>query len=154
MQLIHFAKDEVIIEEGDRLKGIYLIRSGLININMRSSLFEQFSLQRLFPGCSYGTYAFFVDESSKHKRSKFSLQAISAGEYFFIRYNFLRHLGKYDQNLKEIIKEYRNRYKHYGIPECDFKVYRRKRNLQEIFVQALRRQVLLNKKKRSDIEKV
>ena len=154
MQLMHFAKDEVIIEEGDRLKGIYLIRSGLININMRSSLFQQFNLQRLFPGCTYGTYAFFVDETSKQKRSKFSLQAISAGEYFFIHYNFLSLLGEYDQNMSEIIKEYTNRCKLQGIPECDFKVYRKKRNLQEIFVQALRRQVLLNKKKRSDIEKV
>ena len=151
---MHFAKDEVIIEEGDRLQGIYLIRSGIINTNMRSSLFQQFNLQRLFPGCSYGTYAFFVDEASKQKRSKFSLQAISAGEYFFIHYNFLSLLGEYDHNMSEIIKEYKNRCKIQGIPECDFKVYRKKRNLQEIFVQALRRQVLLNKKKRSKIEKV
>ena len=152
MQLVHFAKDQLIIEEGEHLKGIYLIRSGLININMRSSLFQQFNLQRLFPGCSYGTYAFFVDETSKQRKSKFSLQAISAGEYYFIHYNFLELLGEYDQNMKAIIKKYKDRCHHQGIPECDFKVYRKKRNLQEIFVQALRRQVLLNKKKRSDFE--
>ena len=44
MQHVQFDKDEVIVYEGEQLKGIYLIRSGIININMRSSLFKEFNL--------------------------------------------------------------------------------------------------------------
>ena len=67
MQHIQFNKDDVILKEGERLKGIYLIRSGLINVKLRSSLFKQYSIQRLYPGCSYGTYTYFADEESSQK---------------------------------------------------------------------------------------
>ena len=106
MQHVQFSKDEVIIQEGEPLKGIYLVRSGIININMRSSLFQQFNLQRLFPGCSYGTYTFFVDEESTQKRSKFTLQAVSAGDYYFIRYNLLKLLSQYDKTMSAIHQRY------------------------------------------------
>ena len=39
MQHIQFAKDEVIMFEKEPLKGIFLIRSGIVNVKMRSSLF-------------------------------------------------------------------------------------------------------------------
>ena len=39
----------------------------------------------------------------------------------------------------------------HGIPQCDFKVYRKQRNLRDIFVQALRRLIIINKQKRSQI---
>ena len=39
MQHVQYGKDEVILEEGEPQKGIYLVRSGIINVKMRSSLF-------------------------------------------------------------------------------------------------------------------
>ena len=60
---------------------------------MRSSLFKEFNIQRLYPGCSYGTYAFFVDEESNSRLSKFTLQAVSPGDYFFISYFLLNQLA-------------------------------------------------------------
>ena len=101
---------------------------------MRSSLFQQFNLQRLFPGCSYGTYTFFVDEESTQKRSKFTLQAVSAGDYYFIRYNLLKLLSQYDKTMSAIHQRYSFLKELYGTPECDFKIYRKRRNLREIFV--------------------
>ena len=50
--------------ESEPQKGIYLVRSGIINVKMRSSLFQEYNIQRLYPGCSYGSYALFVDEES------------------------------------------------------------------------------------------
>jgi hypothetical protein len=49
------------------MRGIVLVRSGIINVKMRSSLFHEYNIQRLYPGCSYGTYAFFVDEESSSR---------------------------------------------------------------------------------------
>ena len=116
---------------------------------MRSSLFQEYNIQRLYPGCSYGTYAFFVDEESSSRLSKYTLQAVSPGDFFFIRYNLLNLLGQYDDTLKRIIDHYHKKVRLSGIPLCDFKVYRKERDLREIFVQALRRLILLNKQRRS-----
>jgi len=116
------------------MKGIVLVRSGIINVKMRSSLFHEYNIQRLYPGCSYGTYAFFVDEESSSRQSKFTLQAVSPGDYFFIKYNSLNLLGLYDEKMRNIINFYKDKVSHNGVPTCDFKVYRKERNLQEIFV--------------------
>ena len=83
----------MILEEGEPQKGIYLVRSGIINVKMRSSLFQEYNLQRLYPGCSYGSYALFVDEESQLRQSKYTLQALSPGDYFLIKYNLLNLLG-------------------------------------------------------------
>ena len=55
--------------------------------------------------------------------------------------------------MKAIIQKYKSNVNENGLPDCDFKVFRQKKNMRDIFVQALRRQVLLNMKKRSDIRK-
>lgn len=44
MQHIQFCKDEVIIYENQSLRGIYLIRSGIVNITTQSSLFQSFNM--------------------------------------------------------------------------------------------------------------
>ena len=64
MENVKFAKEETILSEGEKLKGIYLIRSGIVNVLMRSSLIDEYNFQRIYPGCSYGTYSFFVDDES------------------------------------------------------------------------------------------
>jgi hypothetical protein len=137
--------------EKERLKGIYLVRSGIINVKMRSSLFSEYNLQRLYPGCSYGTYAFFVDDDSSSRQSKFTLQAVSPGDYYFIKYSSLNLLGMYDETMRCIFDHYKSKVSRSGVPTCDFKVYRKERNLSEIFVQALRRLILINKQKRSKV---
>ena len=43
MQHIQFNKDEVLLYENEGLKGIYLIRSGIVNVKMRSSLFREYN---------------------------------------------------------------------------------------------------------------
>ena len=60
-------------------------------------------------------------------------------------------LGQYDETMKNIIEHYRAHARTNGTPWCDFKVYRKERNLKDIFVQALRRLILINKQKRSQI---
>ena len=101
---------------------------------MRSSLFQEYNIQRLYPGCSYGSYALFVDEESQLRNSKYTLQALSPGDYFLIKYSLLSLLGQYDETMKSIIEHYREWVRTNGIPACDFKVYRKERNLKEIFV--------------------
>ena len=54
--------------------------------------------------------------------------------------------------MKNIIDHYTEYVKRHSTPWCDFKVYRRHRNLKDIFVQALRRLILVNKQKRSQIQ--
>ena len=56
--------------------------------------------------------------------------------------------------MKNIIDHYTEYVKRHSTPWCDFKVYRRHRNLKDIFVQALRRLILVNKQKRSQIQKL
>jgi len=99
----------------------------------------------LYPGCSYGTYTFFVLEDSQQRNSKFTLQAVSPGDYFFIKYSLLELLAQYDKTLNNIFALYRENVKENGLPNCDFKVFRKQRNLEDIFVQVLRRQILLNR---------
>ena len=71
------------------MKGIILVRSGIINVIARVSLIHEFLIQELYAKCSYGSYAYFVDEKSKYRKSKFTLQATQAGQYFFIKYSQL-----------------------------------------------------------------
>ena len=47
--------------------------------------------------------------------------------------------------MKNITLYYQEKLFRDSIPWCDFKVYRKERNLHEIFMQALRRLVLLNR---------
>ena len=49
---------------------------------------------------------------------------------------------------KKFIKENR------GVPWCDFSVYRKHDNLNHIFLQAIRRLIILNKQKRSEIQSI
>ena len=44
MQHTQFSKDEVILFEDEPLTGIYLVRSGIINVKMRSSLFQEYNI--------------------------------------------------------------------------------------------------------------
>ena len=44
MQHQQFSKDELIVSEGQPLMGIYLIRAGIINVKMRSSLFKEYNI--------------------------------------------------------------------------------------------------------------
>ena len=53
--------------------------------------------------------------------------------------------------MDNIYHYYREHICHDGIPWCDFKLYRKKRDLKEIYMQALRRLILLNKQNRSMI---
>ena len=57
----------------------------------------------------------------------------------------------YDETMRHILDHYRIKVSRSGVPTCDFKVYRKERNLQEIFVQALRRLILINKQRRSKV---
>ena len=73
---------------------------------------------------------------------------------FFISYSLLSTLAQYDNTMAALVRKYKALVKQQGVPECDFKVYRKTRNLSEIFLQALRRLILLNKQKRSQINKL
>ena len=53
--------------------------------------------------------------------------------------------------MKAITEHYLELVRHNSVPMCDFKVYRKERNLHDIFVQALRRLILLNKQKRHQV---
>ena len=59
---------------------------------------------------------------------------MSPGDYFFIKYSLLSLMGQYDETMKALIEHYRDVVKKNGVPTCDFKIYRKERNLQEIFV--------------------
>ena len=152
MQLFRFSEDSVILYEGEELTGIYLVRAGSVNLKVRSSLFEEYNLQRLYPGCSYGAYSFFADEESLARKSKFTMAADTMGEYFYIPYSGLDLLGLHDAQMNEIIV--RNKHfirEHGGVPWCDFKASRRNSALYLRWMQAIRRLIILNKQRRSDI---
>ena len=86
--------------------------------------------------------------------SKFTIIADTPGEYFFIPYKSLSLLGKTDTQMGKIIERNRQFIKdHGGVPWCDFKMYRgrKKMDLNLVFMQCLRRIIVLNKQKRSDI---
>ena len=44
MQLFKFSDDTVILYEGEEMTGIYLIRSGILNLKVRTSLFQEYNL--------------------------------------------------------------------------------------------------------------
>ena len=44
MQLFRFTEETVILYDGEELTGIYLVRSGTVNLKVRSSLFEEYIL--------------------------------------------------------------------------------------------------------------
>jgi len=60
-----FAKGESLYEEGQKLTHIIFIRKGLVDVKIRSSLFEEYTMQRLYPGCSYGSNSFFIDDENE-----------------------------------------------------------------------------------------
>ena len=103
MQLFRFHEDTVIIYEGEELTGIYLIRSGFVNLKVRSSLFEEYNLQRLHHGCSFGSYSFFAEDDSFGRKSKFTMTSTEEGEYFFIPYAGLDLLGHHEPEMFDII---------------------------------------------------
>ena len=130
------------------MTGIYLIRTGSVTLKVRSSLYEEYVIQRLYAGCSYGSYSFFAGKDSLGRRSRFTMVADSPGEYFFIPYNALRLIGQHDAQMGEIIAVNKQFIQNNGgVPWCDFKMYRgrKKMDLYLVFMQCLRRVIILNK---------
>ena len=70
-----FSKEEILIQEGEQMEGIILMRTGIVNVVTSVSLLDEYLLQELYPKCSYGSYAFFASEDSDNKKSKFTLMA-------------------------------------------------------------------------------
>ena len=81
------------------MKGIFLVRTGSINVVANVSLIDLYSIQELYARCSYGAYAFFASQDSKHKKSKFTLVAKRPGQYFYLKYSLLGRLAESDSIL-------------------------------------------------------
>lgn len=145
MEVRRCQKDEILIYNEELLKGIYLVRSGVINVKVRVALFEDYIIQELYPRCSYGTYAFFAKNNSINKKSRFTLQAAKPCEYFFISYDLLDRLSRTDKSMSKIMKHYRKRIDERGFPWCDFKIFHKSRILSELFTQCLRRLIIIGK---------
>ena len=62
------------------------------------------------------------------------MRAVSPGDYFFIKYSQLKLLGMHDETMKNIINYYQDKAFKESIPWCDFKIYRKERNLRDIFI--------------------
>ena len=80
------------------------------------------------------------------------MAASTRGEYFYIPYAGLALLGHHDAQMKEIIT--RNKQfirENGGVPWCDFKVSRKNSALYHKWLQAIRRLIILNKQRRSNI---
>lgn len=44
MEHTQFTKGETLIKNGEKITGIYLIRSGIIKVKLRTSLFKEFEI--------------------------------------------------------------------------------------------------------------
>ena len=127
---MRFLPNEEIKKEGDPIDAIMFIRSGLIDLKLNSSLFEKYVVQRLHPGCSYGATSFLLKE--KKRLHKFLVISATCGEYLQLAYKDMKlwlpgeKTAKIFANLKrELIDD--------GPPLCDFRIYRRKRDLKVMF---------------------
>ena len=67
-----------------------------MDVKIRSSLFEEYTMQRLYPGCSYGANTFFVDDENEMKLGRFRLVASTNGDYLKLNYSELAVLGNQD----------------------------------------------------------
>lgn len=99
MVIRRFRKGDILLYDGELLKGIILVRAGVINVRAQVSLFDSYTIEELYPRCSYGSYAYFADADSKHKNSKFTLEASQPGEYYFIKYSLLDTLAFSDASF-------------------------------------------------------
>jgi CRP-like cAMP-binding protein len=133
-----FKKGQVILCEGQALSDILIIQNGLIDLTFKTSLIETNCIQRLYPGCTYGSQTFFVDEESDYRLSKFSLVALTDGSYLSLAYQALFQIGIVDERMTDLVTKYRAQVNEFGFPLCDFQLYRvdvhKKRKASEIFI--------------------
>ena len=95
-----------MINESEKLEGIYIFRSGIVNGLIRTSLFRQYEIQKFYPGCTYGALTFFAPTDSVRSVSKFTLKALTPGEYFFIKYSQLKILAQSYPEFDKILQLY------------------------------------------------
>ena len=156
LKLQTFKKGEVILCEGEQLKEVIIIQSGQIDLTFKTSLIETSCIQRLHSGDTYGSYTFFIDEESDNRHSKFNLIAQTDVSFLSLSYQALFSIGIVDEKMTDLIAKYRCQMQEQGFPLCDFILDRpdssKKLNVRETFVAALRKVLLLNKRKRAKLE--
>lgn len=78
------------------------------------------------------------------------------GSYLALSYQSLFSIGNVDEKMTDLIAKYRMFLLDEGFPNCDFNLYRPnlhlKRRSSDLFVLALRKVFLLNKRKRAKLE--
>jgi CRP-like cAMP-binding protein len=156
LKLQTFKKGEVILCEGEQLKEVIIIQSGQIDLTFKTTLIETSCIQRLHSGDTYGSYTFFIDEESDNRHSKFNLIAQTDVSFLSLSYQALFSIGIVDEKMTDLIAKYRCQMQEQGFPLCDFILDRpdssKKLNVRETFVAALRKVLLLNKRKRAKLE--
>lgn len=98
-----FKKGDKIIEAGEKLTKIYIIQQGYVDVNIKTSIFESFCFQRLYPGCVFGSHAFFVDEESDSRSNKFTLTAETDGSYISLSYKELFSIVTVEEKMIDLI---------------------------------------------------
>ena len=138
LKLHTFKKGEVILDEGQVLQHVLIIQNGFLNLTFKTSLIETSCIQKLYPGCAYGSFTFFVDEESDNRHSKFKLTANTDGSYLTLSYQSLFSIAIVDDKMNDLIIKYRLLLLEDGFPLCDFNLFRLnsqpRRNVREIFV--------------------
>ncbi|CDW71655.1 UNKNOWN [Stylonychia lemnae] len=144
-----FQKDSIIMKQGEIVENIFIIIDGDVAVNISSG--QQTSvLETLYKFCSFGSYTCLMQEDIRYSTCQMSALTDCTMLYLPIATFFnLRNVYK---QIDKIIYDTEQFLSIYGLPFCDFKLYRRSafKNPKVIFQGAVRRVIKLNNRNLQD----
>jgi len=152
MEECFYPKDELILNKGDFVDGIYFIIDGQVDVTMRSSYSQEFIIEKLFNRCSFGYYTVLQEKKDDKEKPRMKQRYISRADTVLLRLpvDTLQHMRTRSKVLDSILTQEAKKF-----PECDFSTFLTynnqltKKQLKIKFKRAVRRQVQLKRYKNS-----
>ena len=133
-----------------------IVKSGYIDVMIQTAINKKYVLQRLYPGCSYGSLCFFTEDNSENRLNKFEVVGATAGTYIKLTFKDLLYIAIHNETMMRLMLRLR-RLMNIGdeiFPLCDFSFpdNGRDRTPTIKLKQAMRKVILFNKQKRSKVK--
>lgn len=120
MEECFYPKDELILNKGDFVDGIYFIIDGQVDVTMRSSYSQEFIIEKLFNRCSFGYYTVLQEKKDDKEKPRMKQRYISRADTVLLRLpvDTLQHMRTRSKVLDSILASEAKKF-----PECDFSTF-------------------------------
>lgn len=119
-ELTSLKEENYLFQAGQPCKDIYIINNGELNIYVHNNTKETY-LESLYTGWSIGAYSSLTQEP-------FTLSGKAKTDLTLLKlpFNKMLELREKFEDLDKVMTEYENYIEEYGLPYCDYKIFRNK----------------------------